>query len=749
VITLLRGSAAALDAHCARLAAESDLALPVFPPVAARCWNGVRNLLAGVARRRGTDFVAGVLARRPAAASLVPGCFQGELSAADRAERELLAARPDSHLSHNLLIQRPMFAAWAELLHALLDNGGFTLLVSDLARLDRESLAALRAFYRRFPASAPDLVVGYDPRHDTPAPDSHGLIWESPADDVWRIALGFRALPGAVTEDLEDRGKIDPAAFAAPDEDGGPLEDGAAERAVDEMRAAFRAFGFSTVVRLGLALLRHEPRLDPERTAELHGLLGLAAHNRQFLTRGNRRLADFLEGHFRAALAAERDPVRRSCLCYRLAVVFGRRKGEPEPALAWARQAIEEAETPGLPPLRKAHLQGWAHNIEALALLRSGRPAEAEVSCERAFALLDEALAGLPAGVEPSTAPDQLVREAAFTHSLLADNLAALAKTAGDAGRLAHWKEIADRLGEHFPGLSRFESVTWIEIFRERRELRNALARAEHGLEDARAEQDALREYEYEVHSADLHDRLGEVEAAFAAFERARDLRHRLGSPRFLRPVEIPAAAAAARAGRTAEARFQFQLLLELETSDATAAQLLAAMAGLAAREGDAGEADERMNEAIGRAVESGERDALLAVAVAAGRACQVLGWDEAARDAYRRALEIAGPAGSAGEDSAPPASLLWAALLGAWETGDPDPEIPVRCLLQTGPALEDADAWWDLPRLVRALAAIAVTAPGRLADPALAESLRDLRAAAAERADCAAPLDELRAALA
>ena len=748
MITLLRGSAAALDAHCARLAAESDLALPVFPPVAPRCWNGVRNLLAGVARRRGADFVAGVLARRPAAASLVPGCFEGELSAADLAERELLAARPESHLSHNLLIQRPMFAAWAELLHALLDGGGFTLLVSDLARLDRESLAALRAFYRRFPDSAPDLVVGYDPRHDTPAPDSHGLIWESPADDVWRIALGFRALPGAVTEDLEDRGKIDAAAFADPEGDG-PLAEGAAEHAVDEMRAAFRAFGFSTVVRLGLALLRHEPRLDPARAAELHGLLGLAAHNRQFLTRGNRRLADFLERHFRAALAAERDPVRRSCLCYRLAVVFGRRKGEPEPALVWARQAIEEAETPGIPPLRKAHLQGWAHNIEALALLRSGRSAEAEVSCERAFALLDEALAGLPAGVEPSTAPDQLVREAAFTHSLLADNLAALAKTAGDAGRLAHWKEIADRLGEHFPGLSRFESVTWIEIFRERRELRNALARAEHGLEDARAEQDALREYEYEVHGADLHDRLGEAEAAFAAFERARDLRRRLGSPRFLRPVEIPAAAAAARTGRTAEARFLFQTLLELETSDATAAQILAALAGLAAREGDAAEADERMNEAIGRAVESGERDALLAVAVAAGRACQLLGRDEAARDAYRRALEIAGPDGSTGEESAPPAALLWAARLGAWETGDRDPEIPVRCLLQTGPALEEADAWWDLPRLIRALAAVASTGRQRLADPALAEPLRDLRAAASERADCAAPLEELRAALA
>jgi hypothetical protein len=217
--------------------------------------------------------------------------------------------------------------------------------------------------------------------------------------------------------------------------------------------------------------------------------------------------------------------------------------------------------------------------------------------------------------------------------------------------------------------------------------------------------------------------------------------------------VEAPAAVAAARAGRTAEARALFQNLLEFDSSDSdsAAAQLLAALAELAARKGDAAETDARMNEAIGRAVESGERDALLAVAVAAGRACQALGREAQARDACRRALEIAapGPAGSNAEETVapPPASLLWGALLGAWETGDRDPEIPVRCLLLTAPALEDADAWWDLPRLLPALTAIA--SGGRLADPALAAPLLDLQAAASQRADCAAALAELRAALA
>jgi tetratricopeptide (TPR) repeat protein len=513
---------------------------------------------------------------------------------------------------------------------------------------------------------------------------------------------------------------------------------------VEAKRTAFRCFGFTTVLRLGLELLRRGPALAPEASAEVHGLLGLAAHNRQFLSRRNRVLADFLEEHFRAALETEADPALRSCLCYRLAVTLGRRKGEPEAALEWAERALAAAAPPGLPPLptlQAAHLQGWAHNIQAFALMRTGRLAEAKFRCQQAFALLDRALESFPEPASAATAPDQLVREAAFTHSLLADNLAALAKMEGDAEGLARWKEIADRLGEHFPGLARFEAATWIDLFRERRELRQALAHAEHGLEDARAEQDALREYEYEVQVADLHDRLGEAAEAFEAFERARDLRRRLGSPGFLRPLDAPAATAAARAGRAVEARGLYEGILGYGgLGPAARAQVLAALAELAARTNRPEEADARMNEAIALAVESGERDALLAVAVTAGRACRLLGREAEERDAFRRGVDIAA---AGGPDAAPaPAGLSLAALLGAWET-DGDPQFLRHALRLLPEALEDTSAWWELPRLLRAVRDAAPS--GLLADPEMAGPLRDLEAAAGQRADCAALLKELQ----
>jgi hypothetical protein len=792
VITILRGPAAALDAWCAREAARSQRALPLVgvlvcpaqptgsaarraheggeqgepghhAPASPRSWNGVRNLLAQVAARRGEAAVAAVLGRHRAAAGLVPGCLDG--AAPSDPESDRLAARPESHLSHNLLIQRPLFAAWAEILHDLLAGSGLRLLVPDLARLDRESLAALRALYRRFPESAPDLAAGYDPRSETPAADADGLLWENPAEDVWQVILGWRALPGAeavevgedsgpapdpagVSRSAGDRG-LDSRAFAAlasaETEAGAPLAPETTRLAVAGMRAAFRCFGFTAALRLGLALLARRPDLDAEQAAEVHGLIGLAAHNRQFLSRRNRVLADFLERHFRAALEAEARPERRSALCYRLAVTLGRRKGETEAALAWADRAVAAARQAER-PLQAAHLEAWAENIRAFALLRADRLAAARTACEAAFARLDGALAG---GPEPAaTAPDPLVREAAFTRSLLADNLAAVAKLTGDAGLFARWKETADALGHDVPGLERFESITWIELYRERLDLGLALEKALRGLADARAEQDALREYEYLVHAADLCYRRGAAARAHQLFADACDLRRRLGSPRFLRPVDATAAAAAARAGHLAAARRRFAALLEdgEARSAGARAQLLAALADLAAREGKEAEADARMNEAIAAAVDSGERDALLAVALAAGRTCRVLGREDAAREAYERAAEIAETA--VPDAPPPPAALRLATCLGLHESGRGDPGLAARCLALLPDALEDADAWWELPRVLAVVSAASAPTPEALAGAGLVEPLSRLRAAAAQRPDCGAALQALGAVL-
>ena len=96
-----------------------------------------------------------------------------------------------------------------------------------------------------------------------------------------------------------------------------------------------------------------------------------------------------------------------------------------------------------------------------------------------------------------------------------------MAQQLGDATRFARWKTIADELAHDFPELARFEAILWIDLHRESLHLGLALAAARRGLESARAEQDALREYRYAVQVADLLYRRGEARDAFAALKRS------------------------------------------------------------------------------------------------------------------------------------------------------------------------------------------------------------------------------------
>lgn len=741
-ITILRGPRSALLAEAVHLSREGAIATT---PGSPRAWNGVRQILKGLGRLLGPAVLDERLAPFRAVTNLVLGHRAEELSPEDRRLRDDLAARPDSHLSHNLLVQRPFFRRVAAALAAAARGSGAPVVVPDLALLDRESLGALRTLYRRFPETAPDLVAGFDPDRTTPEPDGDGLIWEHETEEVWRIAYGLLSVPGSRLVDLPALGREEERQETAPlPEPGERLDERAfallcrerlSAREVGQVlagqRSAFEGYAFATALRIGLGLLAARPELTPEQAADLHGLTALSAHNRQFLTRGNRPLAGFLEHHLRAAWEAETRPALRSALAYRLAVTFARRQRRFAEALEWVERAVAAAADPGLSRLQSAHLGAWAENIRALALLRSGRETEAMASCERAFGRLDAAIEGRVEAAAVS--PDALLREIAFTHALLADNLAALYHREGGE-RFIRWKAEGDRIAETFPDLLRFEAITWIELYRSTGRLGAALAKARKGLAAARAEQDAVREYTYTAHVADLHDRRGEVREAFEAFAAAQDLRHRLGNPRFLRDLASQAATSALRAGLLDEAERRLAGLLGGDSlSLDTRAQLLAFWGEAAALRGDRPTAESRLDAAIEAAVLSGERDTLLAVAVAAGRAAQSLGEPAEARDAYRRALEIAGA-----EGPAPPALEL-AALLGILEIEGPEADLTLRALTLFAEALDDADAWRETERLEGAIGRAGCR---ERAEIELAEPLARFLRAAAERTggDAAVP---------
>lgn len=737
MIRIVRGPGAALEPVCARLAAKAAEPVWLAPPESPCSWNGVRNLLAGLARSRGRDAVERVLQRhRPAAGRLLPR-FAADLSPDERTAVHLMTACAESHLSHNLLVQRPLFEGWAALLAEL--AAGRTLVVPDVARLDRESLGALRTLYRRFPDEAPDLILGFDPQRSPPQPDDQGVIWEIPVADGLKMALGLLALPRAtwVEVDAGEAGDepgpqdLDPAPWEGPEETAGweLLADGVApgpsraEAGVSAVQATFGRFAFTATLRLGLGLLATGASLSRSQAAEVHALVALAAHNRQFRSLGNRPLAHFLERHLLAAWKDEIRPARRSALAYRLAVTVGRRLKRPEEGLGWAGRAIEEAQREGVPTRQATHLEAWGRNIRAYAWMESRQLDKARAECERAFALADaEVRKGAGTAEKAAVAADPLLREIAFTHALLADNLAALAELAGDDDGFRHWKEIGESPAAGVPGLVRFEGLSWVRFHRREGRLDRALPRARAALDSARAEQDALREYRYAVQTGDLLDRLGRHDEALERFREARDLRRRLGNPRFLTPVTGAAASVARRAGRLDEARTLLREALA-GAEGAARAEGLAALGRIAAEAGDTEEAEARIGQAIDAAVELGERDVLVRVAVAAGEASLELGRRDEAREAFERARDIA--------EAETPAADRLAVALGLAETAEGSLSTEdLRDLLVLLPeALDDADTWERLLRL-----ASLVEQAGGAGNPDLEELLDPLRIAIEQR---------------
>jgi tetratricopeptide (TPR) repeat protein len=717
-VTVLRGLEPALIAHFAAAARPPGaLWLAGVPPAAREdharrgtSLGATRRLLGQIRRLLGESRTEEILARHaPAAALLLPGRRE-RLAPEERAEMETLRARLTSHMTHNFVLQHPIFGAWAALFVDLLEAGPFTLVAPSQALLSWEDGAILKSLYRRFPERAPDLVLGFDPgfRHQE---DGDGIVWTMTAYHSLALALDLQGLQEGEPVDLPAR---DPGATWGEvlgmeiEEDPDDLEAGARARLADPtplseqdiariaaaQRACFESFAFTSALRLGLDLLARKPQLDASQAAEVHGIVALAAHNRQFLTQSP-ELVRFLDRHLAAALAAETRPAHRCALLYRLAVVHGRRRKDSETALGWADRGVEAARHPDLSPFDAAYQGAWARNIRAYVLMRLGRLEEAETEtiagCER----LEPLVAALPGQDERGRDLDLRA-----SHSLLAFNTRTLLQFLGrDDAQLTAWLERSRSVLRPIPAVVRFDGFHWAELYG-RRMLRPDLALpiVLRGIDDARQEVDAVRGYELALIAADFCERVGDMERARELYGLIQDFRRRCGLPR-LPAIDVSWALACQREGLYDEARSRFDgaAVDPAHASLEAQAELLGCRARVEAEAGDPAGAEHFMEEAADLAIESGDRDALLRVALATGRCHQALGKIGDAREAYEQALEIAGV------DGPPPAAVdRLAALLGSWETGLGEPRDLVPQVVRTASeALDSAESWWELPRVM------------------------------------------------
>lgn len=748
-MAILRAPRARLGAAFETFAARS--ARPVFFVSAEDgwSWSALRFAYEQVRADTGCSEPVASTDEEHAALELVLGATSppSKRIPSENDSRADLAADPRSHLTHNWALKRPLMETLASCLGRGLTRGDHTLLVPDLGSLDRESLTFLKTLARTTPVR---LVVGYDPRREDPACDERGLMWEASRRTVIAAASSLLRHPRArlvsASERPTDGGRG--AAWPRPpdalcpertwvhrlgNERGSELDHTVA-RACRVLRACFRGFGFDSTLKLGLAVLAHRNRLSArQRTATLN-LVGLAAHNRQFRSQGNQRLADFLERCWRDALETAEPGDLRSAILYRLAVTFGRRKGDIETATVWAEQAVETSGRSDLSPFQRAYQEAWGRNIRSFVRMRSQQRDAALEDATAGYERLAEARVRHP----PSGAVWQ--RDLDATQGLLAGSGSTLHFFALDWRQAREWRARCESIEGHHPGVARFECQSWIDLHRAEHRLDAALDRAMRGLDDARSERDAFLEYGFLLQIADLAYRLGDLDSACARFDELRALHADLGAPAELPSGDLASVGTYVRSGRMATADAILTRSLASRDDDLDAcAEMFAWRARIAATSGERQRAEALMDQSIDRACRSGRLETLTQAAAMAGDIARRLGARHQASEAYGRALSLLGDGEHAKRPGMASAILRARVGLADLDVSDAGSLDDVVGLIR--PALKDPETWWLLPRLApRVLGVVGSSAERAFDDVPARESFALLDRVWRQRRDDSGP---------
>lgn len=750
MLKIITGREPSLYAYGAELAKKSpDAILITAQPHFSRSWECTRQIVAKLRSRLPQAKVADVLAQHSAAATIVLNELDPAWEPAECPARESFAAQLSSHMTHNWTVQYPLFTEWGKIISELIGESNLSIIVPSVAALTWEDAAVLKSLVRHKPIPPPNLILGIDSLLETEI-DQDGLIFSIPIirqkkfiRDLQLISetvviedppSGLETLdktntPSARNLDLES---LTFATLTSP----GPANRDTSGQAYRAVWHAFRGFGFTTALRLGRALIDARPALSDEEEPEIHSIIALSAHNRQFRSDNNSSLAQFIQSHLNAALARESRPLYRCALLYRLAVTLGRRLGRIEEALRITEEAllaVVATAADGIPALLCSYQEAWIRNIRSYLFMRQKRFSEAFEEAKSAFELLQV--------VVPGVAPSDLrefkdgatmwLRDAKASQSVIGHNLVNLAKMQGKDRR-----EIETLLYQasipisEIDGSERFEARVWVNFFLEGFRLDAAIKKCSSGLESAKQEQSADLEYYYIARMADICFRLGRLQESIRYFEAALDIRQRCGLRRSI-SVEILYALANFRAGLLDNAeRMLAKLSDDAEIPQDLRGQFLAWSAVTrAAREGkkSGSEIEHLLTSAAGFAQASGSTEMMARVTSISGYAWQLANDLDKAVELYSSVLRM--------EVGATPYWLLSA--VGLQECRDESQALALRSLLVAPSVLTHPETWWLLPRLLSQLEIIGRVSPVVFQSDELAGPLDTVLAAASLRADC------------
>jgi hypothetical protein len=686
-------------------------------------WGAFRSYLALGRAVLGDSRVERAVSAQRVMLSLPLRGLLSSLNEDERRSRQQSGGLALGDLPNSVMRDSRIYRAWWNTLGELFGGEKIVMLVPELDAIDLESLRGLRGVIGALRNRAEvHVIVGHDPR-------------QAPADPVdaffrtWRVVeiKRLEALPFAHVELITG---VASGADAAAEKSFDPLDDGLEARAyaalaarasdapalgADALRAAFDAFAFEPAFRLAEALLAITGS-DDKSSRDAVKLGALALYNLAPLAK-EPWISEKLLDRFTRLLASETDSLLRAHWQYRLALTYVRGRNSLDLARAASDEAVETAEAVKN-DVRAPLFSAWVHNGRAYVRARSHDLEGAAADTEAGLKALEGGAGGVPE------------TEVHVTRLFVANNRARVAQMAGDDEGLAKWRVIRTRHFDALPADDR-PGPLWLPVPGGHRDL---VAQRDH----YRAVlADACERLDVDAEAIAAHGlgvtlyKLGDARGAHQAFSTSLRIWSVIdGYAEDLLAEEFNTAVTAYRAGETSRAAEGFARIREsLQQEAAAQVETLGALAMIDACAGERERAGTRAGEAVRAAQELGVPDVFTRTARSAAEAYLILGERNRAAEILERALEAI--AAAEREGTAFPAEDVLAVLVSRLDACDGNDGDSLQRALRLAPqVLEDANAWWDLPRL-----AVHVRShPEMEGDPTLTAALATVALVAGQR---------------
>lgn len=622
-------------------------------------------------------------------------------------------AQLESNVTHTRVAEAKTINILADIIYELTKNEGFKIVIPNFCFLDEGSLHIIKRLYQRPLEELPDLVIGYDDSLKVKYNDETGVYWfyslnktdsqafyyvfEEKADKILKLEEEVSNVDYTIQDVESSLDSLDRAIelqgykLVKENKTFNSKEINIVYNAICK---CFNLFNFPRALELAQDAIAKNIQFSDIQKAEIHTIIGVAAHNLHFFSQGNIKLADYILSNYMIAIQFENDSARRICLFYRIVVVMARRKGEIENSVPYLNKAYEELENNNFKSDNaRASVYSWICNIHSFVLMRQGDAVKGIKVHEDAFYVL-----------KATKNQGHLAFDLNFSQGVLAENLCTLNAIAGDYEKAKFWYATEEEIIKDWDYVSITSFAEWQSYYFRTLQIDKALEQAKKGVVATKEKYNYILEYFFTMSLGDLNYRLGNAAETIKHYERALEFESKIDlqytSELSLRKGKLVAMLQLEHYKDFIAYANELITTYKDKESTYNICSLYALKSIAYAKLNEEENANTEINTAIELAISKGEQNVLFHVATQAGHTNLALGKKEEAFGAFNQALEIGEGSLENNVISNTDKALVYIGICSS--APKVENEYLDKAIKSTYLSLkEDASIWWHLNNLI------------------------------------------------